>query len=213
MSKDFFQESIDEAIALLEESNNISDLSLQRSKRKTAYDLIEKLSGFLAGLKGREEGEFLALVNRTKLLLGFIQNYEIARDKQLIAAKMRPLVRDIVKKVESIVSLTVPGELESLPSKTHLERMLDSMRNTSSEQKIKEITIKHFFQNWKEREAQEFALLINYLDNYLRYLKNANLEMAKDNKKSLAAAIVNLRKAKIFGVLVVKQARKMAELL
>lgn len=212
MSKGFFQESIDEAIWLL-----------VTGKKVAAFDLIEKMSGMLAGIKGKEEQEFAQLMRYANEFLRYLHEYEIARDKAAVAKKMELLTKAIAGQAQKVVSLSSPKGLERSSLKHFLGRILASVRllkweNTSEKkllkrkyasEEVKAIVLEHSLLRWKEKEAQEFSLMINYIDDYLRCLYDAKVAIRKDT----AAAIKHLRKAKIFGVLIVKQAERLAALL
>lgn len=210
MSKRFFQEIIDEAIELLEESRT---KSLPIDIQRIAFDLIEKLSGLLAGIKGKEEQEFAKLVRYTNEFLQYLRDYEIVQDKSAVAVKMELLAKAIAVQAQKIASLSSPKELEKLTLKHRFGSILGSLklleRDDFSEKKVRSIILEHELLEWKKKEAQEFSLMVNYIDNYLKCLLDAKAAIRKD----VEAAIEHLRKAKIFGVLIVKQAKKLAELL
>lgn len=211
MSQEFFQEGIDEAIGLLEESRATNNVEVKTEKLAAAFDLIEKLAGIFVSLKGREEREFAKLVQYTNEFIYSIKNYEITRDKRAIAAEMETLARVIAAQAKKIVSIS--EELEKLPLKHRLGTILGSMRrlegDDSSEKKTKEIILEHSLLKWEEKEAQEFSLMINYIDNYIRCLLAARDEVSRN----APAAIEKLRKAGIFGALIMTQAKRLAKLL
>ena len=163
MSTKFFQESIDEAIALLEQSLSLTKKKPKIEKQRTAFDLIEQLSGILGGLKRQEEREFATLVQYTNEFLRSLQSYEMIEDKSAIIGEMEPVAKAIAFQAQKIASLS--EEPKTLRSKSFLDLYLK--REKFSEEKTKQLILKHAFLQWKEKEAQEFSLLINYIDNYI----------------------------------------------
>ena len=207
MSENFFQEGINEAIGLLEESQAARAEKVKIEKWRAAVDLVEKLTGLLTGLKGREEEEFAKLMRYSDEFLRYLRDYETARDKSNIAAKMEPLAEIIARQAQKIIALAKGEELEKLSLRHSSGQIFSSTalleRDTASEKKIKEIVMEHSLVEWKKKEAKEFALLMSYLDNYLKCLGEAK------KTRDLPTAIERLRKAKIFGILVVKQAKRL----
>lgn len=211
MSQEFFQEGIDEAIGLLEESRATNYVDVKTEKLAAAFDLIEKLAGFFTDLKGREEREFAKLVQYTNEFIRGLKNYEITRNKQALTAEMETLARVIAAQAKKIVSIS--KELEKLPLRHRLGTILGSLRllerDDSSEKKTKEIILEHSLLKWEEKEAHEFSLMINYIDNYIKCLLAARDEVSRN----VPAAIEKLRKASIFGALIMKQVKRLAALL
>ena len=211
MSKKFFQEGIDKAIELLLESLVVADRKIKLQKQQAAFEIIERLIGLLTGLKGKEEQEFAKLMRYNTELLNDLRAYEAVSDKRNIIEKMNGLAGYIVNQSKKVENLAKIDELVSLSFKHNLGHILSSAmlleKETGSKVKIKEVILKHALQDWNEKEAKNFAKLINYIDNYLQRLHDAKVT------RSPEAAIENLKRAKIFGVLIVRQLKKVVALL
>lgn len=124
---------------------------------------------------------------------------------------MDRLISLIARQSKKISDMTKIDELAGLSLKHTLGHILGSAKllekETGSEIRINKVILEHSIQDWSKKEAKNFAKLIGYIDNYLKYLRNAKAA------RNQLDAIKKLEKAKIFGILAVKQLQKFAELL
>jgi len=197
---------VDEAIALLRESQRNRNEMIKTWKLRDASSLIEKLIGIFAGLRRGEEKEFAKLVQYTQEFLRSLHAYEFVEDKSIIIREMEPIAKAIAIQAKKIASLSTSEGPNALRLRSFLDLYIS--RELSSKRKAKRIILEHALLQWQEREAQEFSVLINYIDNYIRCLEEAQAAL----KKNIRQAIEQLNKAKTFGIFIVKQAEKLGEL-